>query len=197
MHAYKVITVGSRIFGILLQNAFPLLGVLYFGWRLDHLLIQYWGTTTIFGISYLLTLLFSGNKKIRSEFFFFLVHFGGFAAIHLLFLTQFCKQSLYPEFSNMDPFLYLGSVFGKILPALLAVALIELFQLFFTLRAKVTSEIAMRGCVNTYARVVVLHFVILIGISAYLSTKNTGVLILFIVLKTAIELLLSGISSKK
>ena len=78
---------------ILLQNAIPVAGVLFFGWKAFLLLLFYWLENVTIGVFNLLKIAVSGLTKSGEAFYvtlllvpFFCVHYGIFCFVHGEFL---------------------------------------------------------------------------------------------------------------
>lgn len=78
-------------------NLIPLAGVFFFGWDVTFIVLLYWIENLIAGfynILKMVTLKISRTAKKTEKLFlipFFLIHYGGFCAVHGFFLTTFFK----------------------------------------------------------------------------------------------------------
>jgi len=83
---------------LVLANAVPVAGVVLFHWNQNQVIILYWAESIVVGTYTILKMNIAAWAKRKSGpaqtlamslFFtgFFIIHFGGFVAIHLLFLT--------------------------------------------------------------------------------------------------------------
>lgn len=79
------------LFGILIVNAIPLAGVLWFGWSVFEVLILYWFENVAIGVMHALRMEISTrtNKVAngRSTTTFFILHYGMFTLVHGVFVV--------------------------------------------------------------------------------------------------------------
>jgi len=79
---------------LLLANLLPLFGVFRFDWDVGSIVVLYWAENLIVGAYTVLRMLVTGGVKALFRIAFFCLHYGGFCAIHGLFvlkLTQFAS----------------------------------------------------------------------------------------------------------
>jgi hypothetical protein len=72
---------------LVVANLLPLYGVLYWGWDLYALMVLYWMETGIIGFFALVEMATAARVMALFLVPFFIVHFGGFMAAHIFFLT--------------------------------------------------------------------------------------------------------------
>jgi hypothetical protein len=81
------------LLGILLVNAIPLIGVIWFGWSVFEVLFLYWFENVAIGIAHALRMEISTrtNKVAngRSTTTFFMLHYGLFTLVHGVFVVTF------------------------------------------------------------------------------------------------------------
>lgn len=75
------------VLALIAANLIPLAGVLYWGWDLYGLMLLYWMETGIIGFFAILQIALTSRWGALFMVPFFTVHFGGFMAGHLLFVT--------------------------------------------------------------------------------------------------------------
>jgi len=79
------------LLGILLVNAIPLIGVLWFGWSVFEVLFLYWFENVAIGVTHALRMEISTrtNKVAdgRSTTTFFMLHYGMFTLVHGVFVV--------------------------------------------------------------------------------------------------------------
>jgi len=81
------------LLGILLVNAIPLVGVLWFGWSVFEVLFLYWFENAAIGVAHAVRMEISTrtNKVAegRSTTTFFMLHYGLFTFVHGIFVVTF------------------------------------------------------------------------------------------------------------
>lgn len=197
-------------------NVIPAIGVIFLGWNGAFILIVYWTETAIIGFFNVLRILISGflyrsgtgtDPAIRVQgvvySMFFPAHYGGFMFVHLLFLSIL----FFPDIPNEgDLFAMTTGVLLKVFLAqgfIASVAFIGLYHAWIFLRYFIMGK-AYRShqpsefMVKPYGRIIVMQFsIILGGIAAMITGWSSGVVILWVVFKTLLDLrLFSGVDSK-
>ncbi|GAB5415083.1 MAG: hypothetical protein Cons2KO_26860 [Congregibacter sp.] len=73
---------------LVIGNLIPLLGVLFFDWDIAALIILYWSENLIVGAYNIIKMLTVGGWIGIFPSLFFLIHYGGFCAVHGFFLIN-------------------------------------------------------------------------------------------------------------
>ena len=84
---------------LLLANLVPVFGVLYLDWDVSSIIVLYWAENLVIGGFTLLKMLVAGKAGALFRMLFFCVHYGGFCAIHGIFvleLTRFAGEHFQP-----------------------------------------------------------------------------------------------------
>lgn len=87
------------ITALVLANLVPLLGVLFYNWTVESVLLTYWCESGVIGLFVLLKMLVSGINRVKEWSIvalpitvvcmaFFLVHYSGFMIAHVAFLLS-------------------------------------------------------------------------------------------------------------
>ncbi len=192
---------------LILANAIPLIGVFAWGWSTFEIVALYWLENLILGCGKILTMLScrpgtgadassSPGIHTAAKFFiipFFTVHYFGFCAVHGVFVFAFLGSenggsdpsslspfSIFETFAGWPMFLAIGGLFAS-----------HLFSFVTNYLGKgefrrLTTDQLM---FSPYGRVVVLHIAILFGGFAIMSLGSPiALLVLFVILKTALDL---------
>jgi hypothetical protein len=81
----------AHALGILLVNAIPLAGVLWFGWNVFEVLFLYWVENVAIGVAHTVRLAVStrtnGESSAFSTTWFFAMHYGMFTLVHGVFVV--------------------------------------------------------------------------------------------------------------
>jgi hypothetical protein len=184
---------------LIAANIIPLLGVVFFGWQITTLLTVYWAETGVIGL-YSLAKIFtsspggSGGGDIDNQAHafgtaykiliggFFCVHFGVFMLVHGVFLFAFFAQS-----TSIEAFNFAG-VFAAIIGLFISHG-ISFYRNY--LKGGEYKKLNPKNLMSQpYQRVIIMHFVIIIG--AFATTLLGGfrmvALVLLVVLKTVVDL---------
>jgi len=183
---------------LLVSNAVPLVGVIFLGWRVFPLLLLYWSENVIVGGFNVLRILVAdpdqpllwGAKLFMIPFF--CVHFGMFTFVHGVFVLSLFGGDQYNTRGFPGPSTFLAAirdtgigyaVFGLVLSH--AVSFIWNY-----LRSGEYKRVQLPVLMmQPYARVMILHFVVLGGAFAMAALQSpvAGV-VLLVVLKTSVDL---------
>ena len=209
----KTVTVQTNVpvLALLAANMIPLVGVLFFGWSAFYIVLLYWAENLAVGFYNVLKMAF---VKVRhpiehlGKFFmipFFMVHYGGFTAIHGFFiLAIFSKGEQGPPMGGESwPcfFVFLQMLFNIVkhimmtIPPAVRLAVLSLFASHgvsfvynYFLKGEYTRTNPKKLMGQPYVRVFVMHITILGGgFFAMALGSPAALLLILIVLKTIID----------
>jgi len=188
-------------------NLFPAVGVIAFGWDVGSLMVLYWSENLIVGAYAVAKMLIVSPVGGIFAAAFFLLHFGGFCAVHGLFIGTLVLDlpaALPGDDSWPIIFIFLQLLY-EVVVQILSVAPDEWMIAFAALcvshgvstvqyfildgeKSRVDLGQLMRA---PYSRVMVLHVSIIMGGFAALALEQpTPMLLFLIVLKTAVDIVL-------
>ncbi|HEY5622773.1 MAG TPA: DUF6498-containing protein [Gammaproteobacteria bacterium] len=184
---------------LILANLLPLYGVLLLDWPVVALLLLFWLENIVIGVFNLLRIFFArpGDAFMLPRKLmlggFFTVHYGAFAAGHLVFiLALFGSESDAPSGGFPTPSLIVAIVTAYGLGLAVAALVLSHGISFFVnylgegefRKASIASLMS-----RPYGRVVILHIVILVGggVSMLLGEPRIA-LVLLVALKIAVDL---------
>jgi hypothetical protein len=171
--------------GLVVANVVPLVGVVVFDWSLFGVMWLYWAENGIIGAYALLRILSANYGRLIQRIglgAFFCVHFGGFFAVHGVFVATLFGG----PFAADTPTLQLEPWEGL-------VPLVASHGVSFVMNYLVRGErkVATMGgeMIKPYGRVVLLHVVLIAGgFLVMLTGGGVLALALFVVLKTGLDL---------
>lgn len=176
---------------LIAANLVPLAGAAFLGWKLSDVMVLYWAESAIIGFFNLCKIAVIGRWFALAAGPFFLGHFGGFMAVHFLFVyTIFVKGPDHVDSGGGD----LAEVAGLFLvlwPALLALAISHAYSFFnnFLGRGEHKGRTVSQQMSEPYARIVFMHLVLIFGGGLSLVLGQTEpVLIIVIVAKIFVDL---------
>jgi len=175
---------------ILLVDLFPLIAVIWFGWRAEALLFLYWLENLVIGGAALYRVLLkarmTGQGGWQLPFLFgpfFVLHYGLFCYVHGLFLHVFAalSQAAEPAFLGppglIDRALDSGQHMPVFIGMILALELILLWRDNLLSQSHHPSSL-LAEMVAPYGRIIVLHFALFAGAACLilLGSPLVGVL---------------------
>lgn len=200
---------GLALLALVLANMVPLFGVVQLDWDVGSIIVLYWMENLVIGGYAVLRMLVARNIRALGYIAFFCLHYGGFCAIHGLFvlnLTGFAGDTGSIESGADWPGpLALLQMFAGLIRRIFAVApeqfhwvviamIISHGVSFFLLYigGGEYRDASTRKLMNApYKRIVILHIAIIAG--AVLVEKlgsPLGLLIALVALKTGMDIML-------
>lgn len=176
------------LLGLLAANLLPLAGVLLFAWKVGDIMLVYWAESVIIGLINVVKLVVIG--RWAAVFFapFFLGHYGGFMAMHLMFIMMFFVRG--PSYQGDMPLSEVTHMLAALWPALLGLSLSHLlsFAQNFIGRGEYT-RIKLSAQMNApYRRVLVMQFTIILGGMLTLALGSSiAALVLMVALKLLVD----------
>jgi hypothetical protein len=172
-------------------NLVPLIGVLAWGWSLAEVMVLFWAESAIVAFYTLLKMAVVGRWLALPAGVFFLAHFGGFMAIHFLFIYEIFVRGAHA--GGREPPLHdaLAGVFLPLWPALLALFVSHGISLGMNFLGRGEHRDAtLRGLsAAPYNRVVLMQFTLIFGGGLALVLNDTRpALGLLVALKVATDL---------
>ncbi len=193
------------LISLLIANALPVVGVLFFGWDAFAIVLLYWTENIAVGFYNVLKMLFVKIKRPRKnegKLFlipFFIVHYGIFTAVHGAFVFSIFRG----EFGQSENFQNSPLLSG--LPLSMYIAFICLFishgisfvrNYFYKGERNRTSMVRLMH--QPYGRIVVLHLAVMSGgfLTAILGSPIM-LLLTLVLLKTIVDVKLHLRERKK
>jgi hypothetical protein len=211
------------LISLLVANALPIVGVLCFGWDAFAIVLLYWTENIVIGFYNVLKMAFikveHPAEHLGKLFMipFFTVHYGGFTAVHGVFVLSFFNQDAegFNPFPSGDTwpcfFAFIQLLFNVIgqaismLPPNMLLAVAALFashgvsfgyNYFYKGERNRTNLGKLMG--QPYGRIVVLHIAVLIGGFLTMAMGSPiGVLLILVLMKTGVDVKLHLRERKK
>jgi hypothetical protein len=190
---------------LVLVNLLPLAGVIWLEWDVAALVILYWSENLILGFYTLVKMLLVSPLAALPAGLFFLVHFGGFCAVHGLFILALLVDTDV-RFMEGDPwpfFLIFLQLLLSVVLQVLALAppewLVVFAGMFLSHGISLVANFLVGGerrvvtvrqlMGEPYGRIAVLHFAIILGGFAVAALgQRSALLILLVLLKLAMDI---------
>lgn len=179
---------------LIAANLIPLAGVLIFGWQITTLLAVYWAETGVIGVYSLAKIMtadassqkdgtskiFTGYKLLLAVFFCF--HFGVFMFVHGTFLFMF-----FAETTTVAAFNFSGVLLAVV--GLFVSHGLSFYRNYWQ-ESEYQALTPKRLMSQPYKRIMVMHFVIILGAfaMAYVGSFQVAALALLVILKTVVDL---------
>jgi len=149
---------------LILANLVPLAGTAFLGWKLSDVMVLYWAESAIIGFWNICKIIVIGRWFALLAGPFFVGHFGGFMAVHFLFIYTLFVQGIDGGDSGGD-LTEVARLFIALWPALLALFLSHGYSFFanFLGRQEYRGRTARDQMGEPYSRIVFMHLVLIFG----------------------------------
>jgi len=149
---------------LILANLVPLVGAAFFGWKLSDVMVLFWAESAIIGFFNICKIAVIGRWTALFAAPFFVGHFGGFMAVHFLFLYGIFIEGMRDGGSSGD-LREVAALFIGLWPALLALFLSHGYSFFanFLGRREYESRTVKDQMTEPYGRIVFMHLTLIIG----------------------------------
>jgi hypothetical protein len=169
----------------------PLVFVLSGEWTLQEVIVLFWAESAIIGFYTLLKIAVVAKWWAPFPGLFFLGHFGGFMALHFLFIYMLFVRGVDVHAPAPGAIEALGSLFTPLWPALLGLFLSHgvSFALNFLARREYAGTKVQYLMMAPYGRIVVMQLTLIFGGWVVMLMKNTmPALVLLVVFKVIADL---------
>ena len=177
---------------LVVANLIPVAGTLFFGWRLSDVMVLYWAESAVVGFYNLLKIAVIGRWFALLAGPFFLGHFGGFMAVHFLFIyTIFIEGFGKGGSVSSGDLSEVAALFVSLWPALLALFVSHGYSFFanFIGRGEYHKRTVGNQMSEPYGRIVFMHLVLIFGGGLSLALGDPApVLLIVIALKIVFDL---------
>jgi len=170
-------------------NLVPVFGTLFLGWRLSDVMVLYWAESAVIGFFNLGKIIVVGKWMALLAGPFFVGHFGGFMAVHFLFIYHLFVAG--PGSSPDDEVREVVRLFATLWPALLALFVSHGYSFFanFIGRREYLGRSVQKQMGEPYTRIVFMHLTLIFGgFAILLIGDSTPVLLAVIALKVWFDL---------
>lgn len=188
----------ASLAALIAVNILPLLGVVLLNWDVAALMVLYWSENLIIGLYTLLKMVVTSPLAGLGTGAFFLIHYGGFCAVHGVFIMSLLVDSEFEPFPG-DPwplFLVFPQLLFNVAAQVLALAPTEWLVTFCALvishgisfvvnflHGPERDEVTVKQLMGApYGRVVVLHIAIIFGGIAVMALGQPVYMLIVLVL---------------
>jgi hypothetical protein len=210
----------APILALLAANAIPLFGVLFLDWDAFTIVLLYWMENVVVGFYNILKMVFAAAPHPLAHLGklflipFFMIHYGGFTAIHGFFVLALFHKGESPSMGHADwpcflvfvqmLFNVIGYVYSMI-PPQVKFAVLALFASHgvsfvrnYLLKGEYATARPNELMGSPYGRVVVMHVAVLAGGFLTMAIGSPApLLVVLVVLKTLLDVNLHNRAHKK
>jgi hypothetical protein len=181
------------VLALIAANLIPLGGVLFYGWTVFEVMIIFWAENVIIGVLNILRM--ATLLVLRRDYGglvlgpFFTIHYGMFTLVHGIFVISMFGAEYMHSDGEIETFLAVLTIPALFLPfAALAASHFFSYALNFLYRGEFRTVTSGDLMMKPYARVVVLHVVIIVGGAVAMSLgEPLYALVMLVLLKIVID----------
>jgi len=176
---------------LIIANLVPVAGAVFLGWKLSDVMVLYWAESAIIGFFNVCKIAVIGRWFALAAGPFFLGHFGGFMAVHFLFIYMIFVKGPDNMNDSGGDLAEVARLFMVLWPALLALAISHAYSFLnnFLGRGEYKGRTVSGQMSEPYARIVFMHLVLIFGGGLSLVLGQTElVLIVVIAAKIFVDL---------
>ena len=150
---------------LIIANLVPVAGTLFLGWNLSHVMVIYWAESAVIGFFTLCKIVVIGRWGALLAGPFFVGHFGGFMAVHFLFIYTIFVKGLDGMNDGADDLGEVALVFIALWPALAILFASHAFSFFnnFLGRQEYRGKTIKEQMSEPYNRIIFMHLVLILG----------------------------------
>jgi hypothetical protein len=176
----------SSTLALIVANLIPIAGTLFLGWKLSDVMVLYWAESAVIGFFNLCKIAVIGRWMALLAGPFFVGHFGGFMAVHFLFIYTIFVEGLQNSTSAGGDLGNVAKLFIGLWPALAALFASHAFSFFqnFIGRREYLKRTVQNQMSEPYSRIIFMHLILIFGggVTMFLG-ETTPVLLIVIGLK--------------
>jgi hypothetical protein len=176
---------------LIVANLVPVAGAVFFGWALSDVMVLYWAESAVIGLFNLCKIVVIGRWAALFAGPFFIGHFGGFMAVHFLFIYSIFVQGAGASGGPDAELSEVAALFTRLWPALLALFASHAYSFVtnFLGRGEYRGRPVSKQMSEPYSRIVFMHLVLIFGGGLTLVIgESTPVLLIVIALKIVFDI---------
>ena len=168
---------------LMIANLVPIAGTVYLGWNLSDVLVLYWAESAVIGFFNVCKIVVLGRWMALLAGPFFLGHFGGFMAIHFLFIYTIFVQGTEGMSSSGGDLADVAKLFVILWPALAALFASHAYSFFanFLGRGEYRRRTIKDQMSEPYSRIVFMQLVLIFGGGISMIIGQTGPVLMVVI----------------
>jgi hypothetical protein len=150
---------------LIIVNLVPVAGTIFLGWNLSDVMVLYWAESAVIGFFNICKIAVIGRWLALLAGPFFLGHFGGFMAIHFLFIYMIFVKGPEGMSASGGDLTDVAQLFITLWPALLALFISHAYSFFgnFLGRGEYRKRTIKDQMSDPYSRIVFMQLVLIFG----------------------------------
>lgn len=168
---------------LIIANLIPITGTVFLGWKLSDVMVLYWAESAVIGFFNLCKIAVIGRWMALLAGPFFAGHFGGFMAVHFLFIYTIFVEGFQSGSSTGGDLESVALLFFGLWPALAALFLSHAVSFFvnFIGRGEYRKRTVQNQMSEPYSRIIFMHLVLIFGGGVTLVLGETTPVLLIVI----------------
>ncbi len=168
---------------LIVANLVPVAGTLFLDWNLSDVMVLYWAESAVIGFFNLCKIVVIDRWMSLLAAPFFLGHFGGFMAVHFLFIYTIFVVGFKDGMVTTGDLGNVGAVFFLLWPAIAALFVSHAFSFFknFLGRREFLGRSIRQQMSEPYSRIIFMHLVIIFGGGLAMFLQEPAPVILLVI----------------
>jgi hypothetical protein len=175
---------------LIVANLIPVAGSVFLGWDLSDVMVLYWAESAVIGFFNICKIMVIGRWAGLFAGIFFAGHFGGFMAVHFLFIYTIFIEGSQPAGASSGELAEVALLFTSLWPALAALFISHAFSFYsnFLGRQEYRGRTVKDQMSEPYSRIIFMQLVLIIGGGLTMALGNpVPVLLIVIALKIFLD----------
>lgn len=150
---------------LIAANLVPVAGTLFLGWNLSDVLVLYWAESAVIGFFNVFKIILISRWGALFFVPFFLGHFGGFMAVHFLFIYTIFVKGMQGMNNSGGDLADVAALFFNLWPALAALFISHAYSFFsnFVGHAEYRRRSTKDQMGEPYSRIIFMQLVLILG----------------------------------
>ena len=150
---------------LIIANLVPVTGSVFLGWNLADVMVLYWAESAVIGFFNICKIIVIGRWTALFAAPFFAGHFGGFMAVHFLFIYTIFIEGAQSGASANGQLAEVASLFNRLWPALLALFISHAFSFYmnFLGRKAYRGKTVKDQMSEPYSRIIFMQMILIFG----------------------------------
>lgn len=150
---------------LIIANLVPVAGSIFLGWRLSDVMLLYWAESAVIGFFNICKIIVIDRWAALFAGPFFAAHFGGFMAVHFLFIYTIFIEGADTQGSGSGDLAEVALLFSNLWPALAALFLSHAYSFYanFLARREFQGRTVKDQMSEPYSRIIFMQIVLIFG----------------------------------
>ena len=150
---------------LIIANLVPVAGSVFLDWSLSDVMLLYWAESAVIGFFNICKIIVIGRWAALFAGPFFAAHFGGFMAVHFLFIYTIFIEGVHAQGSAGGDLAEVALLFSSLWPALAALFLSHAYSFYanFLARREYLGKTVKDQMSEPYSRIIFMQMVLIFG----------------------------------